>query len=176
MVGNFLGDLINNKEYQRLPKDLQKGVELHRKIDSYTDNHQIVERAVRLLHPYHRKYAPVVVDIYYDYLLFHNWKKHSNEEIQDFSNWAYEIILEHIDFVPKRNREKVKAMVQHNWLLGYGELEQLHQTFLRVKKRARFPSQFEFATEHLKDNFDILNKDFNLFLPELIQMTEDFID
>lgn len=175
MMGNFLGDLVNSKEFKQLPDDLRRGVELHRKIDTFTDNHPKVDHSVEILHPFHHKYAPVVVDIFYDYLLFKNWDNYTNESIQEFSNWAYGIINEHIEFVPERNREKVKKMVAHNWLLGYGELEHLHQTFLRVKKRARFPSQFEFATKHLIDNYETLNDDFLLFFPELIELSTDFI-
>lgn len=175
MMGNFLGDLANNKEYLRMPDDLKRGVQLHRKIDTFTDNHPIVENAVRLMRPHHKKYAPVVVDIFYDYLLFHNWATYSDESIQDFANWSYEIILDYIEHVPERNKLKVNSMVGHNWLLGYGLMEQLHQTFLRVKKRARFDSQFELATKHLKENLEVLNDEFNIFMPELIQMTQDFI-
>jgi acyl carrier protein phosphodiesterase len=175
MMGNFLGDLIKNREYKALPEELKRGVELHRKIDSYTDNHHIVEKGVKIIQPYHGKYAPVVVDIYYDYLLFKNWDKYTDDSIQDFANWAYQVIEEHIDYVPERNQGKVTMMAKHNWLLSYGQLDELHQTFLRVKKRARYDSHFETATQHLQENYEVLNSDFNDFFPDLLQMTQDFI-
>lgn len=175
MMGNFLGDLITNKDFHQLEPELKKGVELHRLIDTYTDNHKIVSKTVEYLHPHHHKYAPVVVDIFYDYLLFINWKKYTDESVQDFADWSYEVINEYLEFVPQRRRKQVESMVSHNWLLGYGEFKHLHQTFLRVKKRARFPSNFELATQHLVDNLEILNSDFNEFFPDLIETTQEFI-
>ncbi len=176
MMGNFLGDLIKNKEYRALPLSLGRGVALHREIDHFTDTHPVVLSTINKLEPYHQKYSPVVSDIFYDYLLFKNWSKYSNETVQELANWCYDVINSYQEYIPDRHQAKVKMMVKHNWLLGYGNLETLHQTFLRVKKRARFESHFEFATQHLKDGLEDFNQDFNLFFPDLIKMSTDYIE
>ncbi len=174
-MGNFLGDLITNKEYQQLPINLRKGAELHRKIDYFTDNHAIVDKAVEILHPYHHKYAPVVIDIFYDYFLSYNWHLYSNESLDDFSQWAYDVIEEYQDYIPKKHFAKVMKMIEHNWLTHYGNLEQLHHTFLRVKQRAKFPNSFELSTQHLEKHINILNEGFNRFFPEVIEMSQEFV-
>jgi len=175
LLGNFLGDLIGNRDLGSLTDEMRRGVELHRKIDVFTDSHPIVEEAVNLLQPYHRKYSPVVVDILYDYLLSQNWNEFTETPLQEYSNDAYAIILKHLDYVPDRRRNQVETMVAHNWLMGYGQLEHLHGTFMRVKQRAKFPSQFEWATKHLEENYAALNEGFRQFFPELLAMSYEFV-
>ncbi len=175
LVGNFLGDLVTNKEMALLPTNIQKGIELHRFIDIFTDGHHAVENTVQLLHPYHHKYAPVVVDILYDFSLHENWDEYASTDLQSFANESYEIILNHLDYVPERRHSQVTSMISHNWLMGYGDMNHLHQTFMRVKKRARFPSQFENATKHLQRHKEQINDDFQAFFPEIIEKTLEFI-
>ncbi len=175
MMGNFLGDLIKNKEYKALPEPIRRGVELHRHIDAFTDSHEVVMSTVDKLESQHHKYSPVVADIYYDYLLFINWETYASESIQDLADWSYEVIRKYKEFIPERHSKKAEMMIKHNWLLGYGDLDILHETFLRVKKRARFNSHFEFATQHLQERLEDFNKDFNLFFPDLVRTSNEFI-
>ncbi len=175
MMGNFLGDLIRNKEYRALPERLRKGVELHRKIDVFTDKHPAVLQMVTRLEPLHHKYSPVVADIFFDYLLFINWDKYSEGQLQHLADWSYGIIQENEAFIPERHLEKTRMMIRHNWLLGYGDLEQLHKVFLRVKQRSRFPDNFENAVHTLKTDMDTFNRYFNLFFPDIMEMCSDFI-
>ncbi len=176
MMGNFLGDLIKNKEYKQLPPSLQKGVELHRKIDVFTDNHEEVMKMIDVLEPWHHKYSPVVVDIFFDYLLFNNWGQYANQSTQELANWCYDVIHNYEEFIPERHKEKTRKMIEYNWLISYGDLKGLHHTFLRVKQRAKFDSQFELATGHLKENLDIFEGYFNRFFPDVMIMTKDFIN
>ena len=37
LVGNFIGDFIKGNKYASYPVDIQNGILLHRKIDSFTD-------------------------------------------------------------------------------------------------------------------------------------------
>jgi len=69
MIGNFIADMIRNKDVSTFSEGVQKGIALHRKIDSYTDVHPIVKQGTKLMQPYHSKYSPVVIDVFYDYLL-----------------------------------------------------------------------------------------------------------
>ena len=41
LIGNFIADFISNKEVNQYDPEVQKGIQLHREIDSYTDNHPV---------------------------------------------------------------------------------------------------------------------------------------
>ncbi len=175
LVGNFLGDLITNKEKQALPDAIKFGVDLHRRIDTYTDNHASVLRSVSRIRDLHGKYAPVVVDVLYDHLLSLNWDTFSTEKLEDFSSRSYGQILDHMEFIPERRRARVASMIEHDWLRHYGNLEALHGTFLRLKKRAKFQGNFELAVSGIVRQFEGLQADFLEFFPDLRKMSQEFI-
>src|SRR5690606_18079231 len=89
LVGNFIADDIANQEVKTLPESIQKGVVLHRKIDSFTDKHPKVLESARFLYPLHSKYAPVLLDVFYDFLLANNWEKYAEEPFEVFVQKTY---------------------------------------------------------------------------------------
>ena len=71
-IGNFIADHIKGKKYQAFSQGIQKGILLHRQIDSFTDNHEIVRKSKRRLHERYGLYRGVIIDIFYDHYLAKN--------------------------------------------------------------------------------------------------------
>ena len=46
-IGNFIADGIKGNKYLSYREDLQKGILLHRSIDSFTDQHPIVRQSTK---------------------------------------------------------------------------------------------------------------------------------
>ena len=38
LLGNFLGDFVKGHDWEKYPRGIQRGILLHRAIDSFTDN------------------------------------------------------------------------------------------------------------------------------------------
>jgi len=169
LLGNFVADFIRNKEVENYPPEVQQGIALHRLIDQYTDNHPIVRQGTHRLQPHHRKYAPVVIDILYDHLLCKNWDQYSSQSLQDFASKAYKILESRIDEMPVRLQKRLLPMIADNWLVKYGSEEGMRYTFYRMDLRTSFPSNFAKAYDHLMEDFDTYNKEFNQFFPEVIE-------
>ena len=49
-IGNFMADSIRGSQYLDYPNSLQKGILLHRHIDSFTDSHPIYRKSKHRLH------------------------------------------------------------------------------------------------------------------------------
>lgn len=168
MVGNFLADFISNKEVAKLPSDIQKGVQMHRQIDSFTDQHPMVRQSATRLHGKHGKYAPVILDVFYDFLLAQNWGSYSADTLDDFAQAAYEVLLQHLSIMPPMLHDRLPKMVADNWLVRYGTEDGLRFTFSRVKLRSSAPHYFENAVESLTENYHAFNSEFNAFFPDII--------
>ena len=119
LVGNFLADFIGNAALESLPYGIQNGVLLHRQIDSFTDKHAIVLHGTRRLYDYHRKYASVIIDVFYDYFLASNWSNYNEESMEDFTGNVYEVLLEYKNIMPLEIGRRLGKMVEDNWLLKY---------------------------------------------------------
>jgi acyl carrier protein phosphodiesterase len=44
LVGNFIADQVKGKQLASFPKNMQRGIRLHRKIDEFTDSHEVTAR------------------------------------------------------------------------------------------------------------------------------------
>ncbi|MEL6866935.1 MAG: ACP phosphodiesterase [Bacteroidota bacterium] len=168
LIGNMIADFIRNKEVEQYSEDIQKGIFLHRQIDSYTDNHPLVRQGTRRLIPRHRKYAPVVIDIFYDYLLANNWERYSDVSLQEFADATYATLNKHIDLMPPRLRKRLPVMIEGNWLVAYGGRSGLQFTFEKMEQRTRFPSQFSTAMNDLMADLSLYEEEFNQFFPDVI--------
>ena len=79
-LGNFIGDFVKGRDLaDRYEPAIVKGIELHRAIDEFTDQHAIVKQSKMRLRPKYRHYAPVIVDIFYDHFLAAGWDNHSEQ-------------------------------------------------------------------------------------------------
>jgi acyl carrier protein phosphodiesterase len=56
-IGNFMADGIRGKHYEHLPLEVQKGIILHRAIDTFTDAHPIFREGTKRLHEKYHHYA-----------------------------------------------------------------------------------------------------------------------
>ncbi len=168
MVGNFLADFIDNKAVANLPPDIKKGVAMHRQIDSFTDKHPMVKQGARRLHASHGKYAPVILDVFHDFLLAQNWGRYSSLTLPEFARGVYEVLLRHLDIMPTMLHDRLPRMVADDWLVRYGTEDGLRFTFSRVKLRSSAPHFFENAVENLTIYYQDFNEEFNSFFPDII--------
>ena len=173
-IGNFLADYLKNHEVKMLPRPIQEGIRLHRKIDSFTDQHFQVKQGVKRLRPVHRKYAPVILDICYDYILARNWKRYSNEELPDFTAKVYKVLEANIGLMPAFLQKRLPHMIADDWLVGYGTEEGLRFTFSRLKLRTNYPRFFDQAFESLQTDYAAFEAEFNLFFPDVIEAVKNW--
>ena len=168
MVGNFLADFIRNRDVLLFPGPVIEGIYLHRKIDSYTDNHPVVRQGVRRFYPYHRKYASVVIDVLYDYFLAKNWHLYTDQPLPEFAAQVYEGLLRHIEIMPQSLQQQLQLMIKDDWLMNYTHYEGLEYTFQRLQKRVSKPEQIKGVIGSLQKHEEEIDKEFQLFFPEVI--------
>lgn len=172
LIGNFMADFIKNKDVASFSAAVQQGIQLHRKIDTYTDNHEMVKQGVRRLHPYHRKYSPVVVDVLYDYLLAKNWSQYSTDSLTKFTKSVYQILENHLAQMPEKLQDIVPRMIADDWLVGYSKLEGIDYTFERMKRRVSKPEHLDNVVESLQRDLPLLDQEFNQFFPDVIDYVQ----
>ncbi len=172
LVGNFIGDFVRKSEDRNYSIGIQQGLELHRKIDIFTDTHPVVRESTRLLHERHHKYAPVLMDVFYDFLLAKNWEQFSSIDLPNFTQNVYKILESYLPIMPPVLQHRVPLMIADDWLVQYGKLEGLEFTFNRMKRRASEPSHFDRAVETLQLHLETLNEGFQQFFPNLMEYVQ----
>lgn len=175
MVGNFIADFIRNKYLEQLDPGIQQGVLLHRAIDQYTDTHPLIQQGTKRLHARHSKYASVLIDVYYDYLLAKNWLLFHQKPLSEFTEGVYEVLMRHRPIMPPSLQRRLPHMVADDWLRGYGTQAGLEFTFERMKLRVSKPHYFENAFDSLEQNLEAFEEEFLRFFPEMIKFVAQTI-
>jgi acyl carrier protein phosphodiesterase len=150
--GNFIGDIIRRREEILLHEGHKTGVALHRFIDHQTDHHPIVVKHRGALYTHFRKYAGVILDIYYDHLLFLNWADLANEPFLDFEQRMYGHLTFELESLPERIQIIINGMTSSRWLRTYTSEEGMRRVIERTKMKMSRPEYVGDVMSILSDN------------------------
>lgn len=167
-IGNLLGDMVKGDAWKKYEKEVSIGLQLHRTIDEFTDNHAVFIHTHDLVKPYFNRYAGIVTDIYYDHFLARNWNDYHPQELQQFVNHLYKTLIKFYPKLPPRGQRVIPFMILRNWLGTYGYFDPLHQIFLGMHRRTQEKGNMHQAVEVLNKHYGEIEEDFMVFFPDLI--------
>ena len=167
LIGNFIADAVKGSTFNNFSLEIQKGILLHRKIDTYTDAHPIVEISKERLRTKYKKYASVIVDIYYDHYLAANWENYSEVSLDHYTKNVYSLIEKHKHTFPLKSQLFTKYMLEYNILSAYAHFEGIEKVLQGMSRRASFVSNMEHAIHDLKEHYPLFEIEFKEFFPEL---------
>lgn len=174
IVGNFIGDGVKGKQALEYSENIQRGILLHRFIDQYTDQHKLTAEARKIIRPHFRKYAGVVLDVYFDHFLGVNWSAHHHEELEEFVPRVHKVLNGFEDQMPEKTQRFFHYMKMYNWLVNYRELEPLSRVFMGMARRTPFESNMENAVPVLKMHYNEIHMVFDAFFPDLKNACVEF--
>lgn len=175
LVGNFIADQVKGKQIELLPPGIAHGVRLHRFIDDFTDHHPIVKQSKQRLRNRYRKYAGIIVDIYYDHFLASLWEIYSQQDLKTFSLHVYTELEKHTPVMPPICGELIlPTMKTQDWLCTYATFDGIERSLHGLSKRTTFDSQMQHAIEELKQDYSLFSEEFQQFLPHLKHAVNKF--
>ncbi len=166
-LGNFIADAIKGKKYLTYPEGIQKGILVHRAIDSYTDTHPIVRQSISRLFPKYRHYSGVIVDILYDHYLAANWTNYSETPLEDYCSNFYKLLEDNYELLPKKVQEFLPYMIRDNWLLSYATIPGIAKILDQMNHRTKNVSKMSFAVVELETYYSEFETEFFDFFPKL---------
>lgn len=167
IIGNFIADGIKGKKYLSYPNSMQKGILLHRAIDSYTDSHSTVKQSTKRLHANYGHYSGVIVDILYDHFLAKNWEQYSNVPLATYVANFYQLLHDNYEVLPIRIKKILPYMVTDNWLLSYESVDGIGKILYQMNHRTKNRSKMNFAILELESYYSEFESEFTSFFKEL---------
>jgi acyl carrier protein phosphodiesterase len=171
-IGNFIGDYVKGRNYENYPELVNKGIILHREIDSFTDSHPVVNRSKMHLKQRFRRYSGVIVDIFYDHFLASEWAMFSKHPLPQYVIHMYEILVSNYFILPNEIKAFLPFFVINNWLESYTSIEGIEGVLRRMTRRTSLPNETTFAISELRKNYHLFRDDFLCFFPDLIEYVE----
>jgi len=167
ILGNFIADHVKGSDVLKYSENIRKGISMHRAIDTFTDQHTVVKESIARLRADFRKYAGVIVDMYYDHYLSAHWDEYSDQDLSDFTKTRYDILNTFKSILPERSARLLYYMEKQNWLLSYGSFDGMQQAFNGMSRRTSFESNMELAVVNLKAGYPEFHNEFRQFFPDL---------
>ncbi|OOG73617.1 ACP phosphodiesterase [Flavobacterium sp. A45] len=166
-IGNFMADGIRGKQFETYPLEIQKGIILHRFIDTYTDAHPVFRKSTKRLHEKYHHYAGVIIDVFYDHFLAKNWKNYSDENLTDFTNRFYQSLRDNHDFLSERTKGMMPYMIEFNWLVSYETVEGITRILTQMDSRTKNESKMRFSSKELIEYYTEFEQEFATFFEDL---------
>ena len=116
-LGSLLGDFVRGPVAKLdLPEGVRQGIWLHRRIDSFTDAHPLIAMSRTRVSPERRRYAGIMIDMFYDHLLARHWDRFADQPIGDFTARMYPLLRAQRPVIPLSAWPVIHNMTEHDWL------------------------------------------------------------
>lgn len=167
-LGSLLGDFVKGPvEAAGYNAEIAAGIRLHRRIDTFTDAHPVVAGSRARIEPPLRRYAGVLVDVFYDHFLAADWAEHHDASLAAFSRGVYAELERTAHPVPEHFAGMVRHLVRDDWFGAYATIDGIDLTLRRMSRRARPGNPLGDGAAALARAYDGLREDFRAFLPKV---------
>jgi len=163
-----MADSIKGKTYLDMHPKIQRGVLLHREIDSFTDNHPIFRKSKHRLHQDFGHYSGVLVDLYYDHFLAKNFNQFSAESLNVFVQKFYLSLKTNFELLTPKIQNLMHYMISQNWLENYQTLEGIETIMIQMDYRTQNQSNMRFGIKNLRKDYPLYENEFFEFF-QIIQ-------
>ena len=172
-LGGLLADFWRGAPDPGWREGVRKGVALHRKIDVYTDSHPIVAGMRERFEPPFRRYAGILLDIYFDHALARRWSDYAGEEVGAVSARALRLVEENRDWLPA-DLLRFAAYMHANGLFGaYARRDMIEHVLAGMSRRLSRANPLAEGGAVLWQNAEALDLGFAEFFPDLIRYAQE---
>lgn len=167
MVGNFIADWVKGSHHTQYPLGIQKGILMHRAIDSFTDQHPLHKHSRSFFAPSYGKFSGIVVDVLFDHFLSVHWLEYCKTNRTSFIEHSYDIMSRYRTFFPPRPKRLLSSIIHHDWMGAYVSFSGLEKVLQRMSRRTSLPPMTNDAIITLRLNYPEIDNDFKQFFKQL---------
>jgi acyl carrier protein phosphodiesterase len=168
LVGSLLGEFVKGDEYRNYPAPVADAIMMHRRIDAFTDAHEVPRRSRARLAAHHRHTKGILIDIFYDHFLAVCWADFADMPLEAFAQKAYASFRQVELSYPLRLTRTVYFMEIGDWLTGYRNPDGIAQALRGLSRRISRPTLLARGIDDLHRHHDDLQRDFLDFFPQLV--------
>jgi acyl carrier protein phosphodiesterase len=167
LIGNMISDFVKGRKKFDYSAAIQKGIQLHRDIDTFTDDHPASKEAKLFLKPAVGLYSGAFIDVVYDHFLALDQQQFMQADLQEHCINTYKVLNENNHALPAKFQLMLPYMTSQNWLFNYQHLWGIENSFGGVARRAIYLNSSSEVFELFKDNYNELQKCYNEFFPQV---------
>lgn len=174
LTGNFMGDFVKGRLSDALPPRLRRGIELHRRIDSFAQRHASFTKSRLRIAPEFGLYRGILVDLYYDHFLACAWSRLHEESLPMYLSRARGMVERHHDHLPERLQRLVPVIFE-DMIPSYLSTEGVSLALERMSRRVPRQNPLAGGGRELTRHYHSLQEDFLEFLPDISSYASTFL-
>lgn len=177
ILGALLGDFVfGQSTLPDWPAPVRVEIVRHRRIDRYTDDHPAVTAARAGFGPL-RRYAGIVLDVYFDHCLARDWARWNAAPLGEFTARVYRILDAHRTELPPRLAAIAPRMAAHDWLGAYARRESVDAAVRGISTRlSRNGDRLVACLDVLRANEAQAQATFDVFFPDLLRAARAMLE
>lgn len=173
-LGGMLGDFVRGGIDPALTIGLRHGIALHRAIDTFTDTHPEICALRALFEAPYRRYAGILIDIWFDHLLARDFSVWSDARLQDFSDDLLHLLYERNTELPESLRRFRLYMQARGLPAGYADQKMISEVLVGVGSRFKHANPLAQGMLELSRLEVELDLAFAGFFPQLVAFASDW--
>jgi acyl carrier protein phosphodiesterase len=166
LLGSLYGDFVKGRLQGQFDPEIEAAIQLHRSIDMFTDRHPLVDVSLSRFSLTRRRYAGIVLDVFFDHCLARDWTLYADRPLEDFTSHVYRVLAAEPQ-LPGRLAQIAPHMAANDWLGSYRDFAVLEQVLRGISRRLTQPEELAGAMRELEKLYEPLSEDFRLFYPQL---------
>lgn len=163
----MISDFVKGKNKFTYSTGIQKGIMLHRAIDTFTDAHPATHEAKQYFKPAVGTYSGAFTDVIYDHYLALDTTEQSLQQWHEFAENTYDILDSFAPQLPEKFTRILPYMRAQNWLVNYRTLKGIENSFEGVVRRAVYLHNSQGAYDAFLANYDALGACYKAFFPDV---------
>jgi acyl carrier protein phosphodiesterase len=172
----MISDFVKGRQKLGYTVSIQKGIELHRAIDAFTDAHPATAKAKEIFRPHYRLYSGPFIDILYDHFLANDDSVFPDDVLLSYTDGVYRILEAYAAHLPQRFLGVLVYMKADNWLYNYRTRQGIQKSLQGLVRRASFITDSTTAVELFNDNYKELRDCYHAFFPDVKQMAKQKLE
>ncbi|MHC8360486.1 acyl carrier protein phosphodiesterase [Pseudomonas sp. LS2P72] len=173
LLGSLYGDFVKGRLQGQFDPEIEAAIQLHRSIDVFTDRHPLVDVSLSRFSLTRRRYAGIVLDVFFDHCLARDWTLYSDQPLEQFTSGVYRVLSAEAQ-LPERLAQIAPHMMANDWLGSYREFVVLEQVLRGISRRLTRPEALAAAMQELRVLYEPLSDDFRLFYPQLQEFAQNY--
>jgi acyl carrier protein phosphodiesterase len=166
LTGNMISDFVKGRKKYDYPPRILAGIDLHRAIDEFTDDHPINKVVANIFRPAYGLYARAFIDVVYDHFLAVELSS-LEEGFERYTIDVYSKLDTHQHLFPVAFNNIFPYMKQHNWLFNYQFTWGIERSLAGLVHRAAYISDSKTAFDLFTSKYDEFSMAYQAFFPLL---------
>ena len=174
-LGGVMGDFVRGTPDLTLPPRVRDGIYLHRAIDVFTDSHDEVRAARERLPAPFRRYAGILLDMWFDHCLAKDFANWSARPLTEFSTDLRDEMHAAMPILPETLKRFLGYMDANDLPAGYIEPEAIGKALRGISQRLSRANPVADAMPLLLSEGTMLRGAFERFFPQLRDFAHQWV-